>query len=226
MIQLGIITGTRIEASCLVADGAVRIACSGADAARARVLARRLLADGCAALLSAGTAGGLDEALAPGELVIAESVAAPDGARFATDERWRAALAGRLTAGGLNVRMAIIAGSDAALHEVADKRRLRQVTGAVCCDMESHAVAAIASAAGVPFVAVRAIADPAAHVLPRAALAASGPDGALRLGALLGALLVRPGEIGDMVGLALASRRALGSLRRVAALGGPLLALA
>jgi hypothetical protein len=62
--------------------------------------------------------------------------------------------------------------------------------------------------------------------LPRAALAAAGPDGALRLGALAAALLARPGDIGDMIRLARASRQALRSLRGVAALGGPLLALA
>ena len=92
--------------------------------------------------------------------------------------------------------------------------------------MESHVVAAVAAAAGVPFIAVRAIADPAARALPRAALAAAGPDGTLQLGALVAALLARPGEIGDMVGLARASRKAMRALRGVAALGGPLLALA
>jgi adenosylhomocysteine nucleosidase len=224
--RLGIVTGTRIEAACLVADDAVRTACSGADAARARDLATRLLAEGCAALASIGTAGGLDEALAPGAVVIADSVIAADGAHFAADPRWRAALAERLTAGGMGVNTALIAGSDAAVPDGVEKRRLRQEIGAACCDMESHAVAAVAAASCVPFIAVRAVADPAALALPQAALAAVDPDGALRLGALAAALLARPGDIGDMIRLARASRMALRSLRRVAALGGPLLALA
>jgi adenosylhomocysteine nucleosidase len=226
MMRLGIVTGTAIEASRLGVGGGATVVCSGADAARAREVARRLVAEGCAALVSAGTAGGLDDALAPGTLVAASSVVAPGGGRFATDERWRVALIERLTAGGVTVRMALIAGCDLAVRDVAEKRRLRQATDAVCCDMESHAVAAVAAESGVPFIAVRAIADPATRALPRAALAASGPDGELRPGALIAALVARPGEIGDMIGLALASRRALGSLRRVAALGGPLFALA
>jgi adenosylhomocysteine nucleosidase len=226
-MRLGIVTGTRIESSCLaVPGGAVSIACSGADAARARAAALKLLDEGCTALASVGTAGGLDESLAPGALVVAEAVIAADGARFAAEPRWRGALAERLAAGGLDVRTAAIAGCEAAVQDVAEKSRLRQATGAVCCDMESHAVAAVAAAAGLPFIAVRAIADVAALPLPRAALAAAGPDGGLRLGALAAALLARPGELGDMVRLAQASRKALRSLRGVAALGGPLLALA
>ena len=227
MMRLGIVTGTRIEASCLdVAGGAVRVVCSGADAARARAAALKLLEEGCTALASAGTAGGLDDSLAPGALVIAEAVVAAGGTGLATDERWRVALASRLSAGGLDARLAVIAGCDAAVQDVATKRRLREATGAVCCDMESHVVAAVAADAGLPFIAVRAIADPAVRALPRAALAATDADGALRLGALAAALLVRPGDIGDMIGLARASRQALRSLRGVAALGGPLLALA
>ena len=228
-MRLGIVTGTRIEAACLAvatAGGGASVACSGADAGRARDAALRLIAEGCTALASAGTAGGRDDALAPGALVIAESVVALDGMGYATDERWRVALVERLSAGGLAVQVALVVGCDAAVHDVAGKRRLRQATGAACCDMESHVVAAVAAASGVPFIAVRAIADPAARALPRAALVAAGPDGALRLGALAAALLARPGEIGDMVVLARASRKAMRSLRGVAALGGPLLALA
>jgi adenosylhomocysteine nucleosidase len=222
MTRIGIVTGTRIEAACFAPRTAV---CSGTDAPRARDVARRLVAEGCQALASVGTAGGLHPELTPGALVIAVSVVGPDGLAQETHAPWRAALAAALEGGGLSVRLAAVAGSDAAVLHVDGKRRLFERTGALCVDMESHAVAAVAAEAGVPFLAVRAVADPAHRVLPHAALASVGPGGDLRPAALLAALAARPGEIGQMVRLARDSRRALGSLRRVAVLGGPTLSL-
>lgn len=228
MARLGIVTGTRIEASNLAMRTAHErriVVCSGADADQARAVARQMIAEGCTALASVGTAGGLDPDLAPGEVVIGDTVFTPAGARIAGDERWRQALATLLASGGLPFHIATIAGCDAPVAEPAAKRRLFVASGAVCCDMESAAVAEVATAARVRFIVVRTIADPATRALPGAAMASVARDGGIRYGALLCALLRKPSDVAAMAGLAMASRKALRSLRRVAALGGPVLGL-
>ena len=52
------------------------------------------------------------------------------------------------------------------LASVADKRELAERTGARAVDMEAASVAAIALHTGLPFVAVKAICDPASRELP------------------------------------------------------------
>jgi len=59
--------------------------------------------------------------------------------------------------------------------------------------------------------------DPAERDLPRAALVALGPDGRIRLGALIGALLRRPGDVWGLIRLARDASVARVSLGRAAA---------
>jgi hopanoid-associated phosphorylase len=186
------------------------------DPARAAAAARRLIADGCSALLSFGMAGGLDPALGPGTVVLAGSVLAPGGETYGCDEAWRAALGARIPAPSVT-----LLGRDAPVCEAADKARLFAETGAAIVDMESHAVAAVAAESGVSFLALRAVADAAHRAVPRSALSGVGPDGATRPGKVLAALIRAPWEVVPLVGLALDSRRALAALRRVALLGDP-----
>jgi len=216
---IGVVTGWRAEARCL--EGlAVEIACSGARPARARAEAARLLARGAAGLVSFGLAGGLSPAVAPGDLLVAETVLLPGGAALATDAAWRGRLLAALAAAGIRPHRAAVAGSDQLLATTGAKRALFEATGALAVDMESHAVAAAAQAAGRPFVVLRAIADPHDQALPRAALVALGPGGEVRLPALARALLARPGELPALLRLGARSRRALARLRRVVLLAG------
>ena len=72
------------------------------------------------------------------------------------------------------------------------------------------------------FAVIRAIADPAGRVLPRAALAGLGPDGEPRPIAVLGELVRRPWELPALLAVAGDARRALATLENCAALGAPL----
>ena len=231
MSRLGVVSGLRVEADCLGsaaaapgASGSPLVFCSGGDAARAADGARRLVADGAAALLSFGVAGGLDPALRPGRLVLAEEVVAPQGARYATDAAWRSRLHGLLGEGEA-ATLAVIAGSDRVIVSVAAKREAFAVSRAVAVDMESHAVASVAAAAGVPFAALRAVADPAWRAVPEAALVGLAPDGSRRPLSVRARLLVSPRQAPDLVRLAFDSAAALAALRRVAALGPSVLAV-
>ncbi|WP_456305125.1 phosphorylase family protein, partial [Crenalkalicoccus roseus] len=129
-------------------------------------------------MLSFGIAGGLDPALAPGDLVVSTRVRGPRGA-WSADAAWAAALA-RAT----GARLGVVAGAAEVVAEPAAKRALRLATGALVVDLESEAAAAFAAARGLPFVALRAVADTAGEGVPRAAavgLTAAGRPAPLRV---------------------------------------------
>ena len=219
----GCIVGLRREARLLgrLSDQ-LPVACAGADAARAATLARGFVDRGVGGLVSFGLAGGLDPALAPGSLLLPELVLLPDGRSLPVDRAWRRRAAALLPLAG----SAALAGSDRAIVDVADKASLRRTSGAAAVDMESHAVAAVAAAAGLPFLVIRAIADPAGRALPPAALAGLSPDGGTRPWAVLLALLHSPGQLPALVRLAGDSAAGFAALGRVGRLLGPRLAFA
>ncbi len=68
---------------------------------------------------------------------------------------------------------------------VAAKATLRAASGALAIDMESAAVAEAAAEAGVPFLVLRVIADPADRAIPPVALHGVAPDGSRRPWAVL-----------------------------------------
>ncbi len=166
--------------------------------------ARALLDAGATSLVSFGLAGGLDPALRPGDLVIADRVLV-GGDSFVAATAWP----------GCGGAAGSVLASDTVVAEAAEKRRLWQATGAVAVDMESGAVARAAEAAGVPFCVVRAICDPAWRSLPPAALVALDAAGGVGLWRVLGSVLRRPGQVGALLALgrdAAAARRSLGAL--------------
>lgn len=215
-------TGLAGEAACLEAAAGCRaVRCYGPGPEAASRAARDLLAAGCSALLSFGIAGGLQQPLPAGHLVIAEAVVTPQGHQLPTDARWSARLTKLLTR-DRRVERGTIAGSDRPLCSVAEKRALNRATGAVAVDMESHAVAHAAARAGVPFVAVRAICDPATTALPGWLAVAVDDTGRPRLKLIAARLAARPVDLPRLLALARQQRLALASLRRAGRDAGPL----
>ena len=209
MPRFGIITGLASETRCFV--GSKRdIACSGANSARARELARRMAADGCAGLVSFGLAGGLDPALRCGDLVLPESVTFGPSV-WAVDEAWRERLLQELEAVG-----GAIAGSPTLVATAQMKAELRAQTGAVAVDMESHAVAAVAHEAGLPFVVVRVIADTYEVAVPAWTTNIIGANGKVKALAAMKALAANPSDIPRLFRLAGQNGRAMAVLGRVA----------
>jgi adenosylhomocysteine nucleosidase len=197
-------------------EGAL-LAVSGMGAQLAAIAARRLVDAGASRLLSFGFAGGLDPALSAGTVVLPTSIISSSGARFATSTDWRERLAGyiarqRLPVGGL------LFSSSAPLDTVADKAAAFRATGAVAVDMESLAVAEVAAAHKLPFVAVRVILDTAADALPRAVTAASRA-GQVSMPRLLGRLALAPLELVALFHLVQRYRAAIRSLAGVARAG-------
>ena len=228
MARPGVITGLVGELDCLAVFAAADrppAHCAGIGAGAAREASRALIAEGCTALLSLGTAGGLDPALNAGAVVIADRIVAADGRSFATSRPWRKALVESVTEAGGTVSVAPIAGSDEMVTSVEAKQDLRRRTGSVAVDMESVGVAEVAAEAGLPFLALRAVADTAGRSVPAWVLRGVGADGVLRPLAVATGLLARPWALPVVIGLAWDNRRARAGLRRVAALSGSRFAL-
>jgi adenosylhomocysteine nucleosidase len=191
---------------------ATLLAISGMGCAAAGLAAGRLIEAGASALMSFGLAGGLDPRLTAGSVVFPSEVISRDGARFVTSVTWRerlaAALLQRPVAGGKLLTSA------QAIDAVADKAAAFRDTGAVAVDMESLAVAQVAAAHRLPFMAVRVIVDTAADRLPHAVVAASH-GGRVRIWRLIGGLALAPVEFAPLIRLARRYRTARRSLAAV-----------
>ncbi len=199
--------------------GDVLCGVSGAQATRAEPCAQDLIARGAQALVSFGVAGGLDPTLRAGDVVV--SAAVTTGAETRTgDARWADRV--RARAGIAGPHDGAVLHAPAVVSTRQEKVEAAARTGAVAVDMESAGVAQAATAANLPFVVVRAIADTATHRLPPYAATAIDADGRSRIGPILRGLAADPASIAALVSLAAASRRAFMALRRIAPqIGGP-----
>jgi hopanoid-associated phosphorylase len=214
MKSLGIVTGLASEAACLGKVQFCRVA--GADAVRAGLAARALIAEGCLGLLSFGLAGGLDPNLEPGAVIVADAVVGPQDRRLPTDVSWRAALADKLHA-----HVGPLLSMPTAIVEPEAKEALRGSSGALAVDMESLAIALVASEANLPFAAIRAVADPATARVPAWVMAGVRSDGSVHTLKIARELVKRPGDLPTLLRLAGYSRVAHQSLSRVAMRLGP-----
>jgi len=199
-----------------LADGSL-LAVSGVGCTAATLTAQALVDAGAAALASWGMAGGLDPALCAGTIFLPSEVISERGAGFTTARYWRegvsaAVAARRPVAGGKLLT------STHPIGARADKAPAFRETGAMAVDMESIAVAQIAAAHGLPFIAVRVIVDTAADVLPQSISAASR-SGHVQLWRLIGSIAVAPGDLAALIRLAQRYRAASAALRAIARTG-------
>jgi adenosylhomocysteine nucleosidase len=200
----------------LLGEGSL-LAVSGIGSAAAEAAANTLVDAGVSALMTFGMAGGLDPALPAGTVMLPSELISVDGARFTTCRTWRKRIGASISPQrALNEGRLLM--SDHAIETLADKSAAFRSTGAAAVDMESVAVAAVAAGRKLPFVAVRVIVDTAADMLPRAVVAASRA-GRVRLGRLIGGLMLAPGETTALIRLAARYRTAIRSLRAVADAG-------
>jgi adenosylhomocysteine nucleosidase len=201
-----------------LADG-TQLIVSGVGPAAAAIGARRLLAEGARALLSWGLAGALDPALVAGTLVLPREVISPEGRVFLSAPDWRDRVSEAI-AGRRQVCHGRLLTCREPLGSAAAKSLAFHQTGAVAVDMESSAIAEVASSGRVPFLVVRAIVDTAHDAVPEMALSATraGEDG-LRLGRVLASLARSPGELPGLIRLARGYRSASRALSAVAESG-------
>ncbi|WP_244629080.1 phosphorylase [Methylocella tundrae] len=202
------VTGLKAEAR-LAAGPQVHVISGGGDGARLKRELEEAAASKACAIISFGVAGGLAPGLAPGAVLVARAIISADGERVYADPAWSRALSETLSA-----PLVDFAGVDAPVAGSAGKRDLHLQTGAHAVDMESHIAAKIAADRGIPFAALRVVADPAERQLPHAALVAMRPDGAIAFKALIVSLLRDPGQIPQLVRTARDARAAFTALLR------------
>ena len=201
------VTGLRAEARIAAGTGVMTVA-GGGDPARLALLLQAALARGARAVISFGIAGGLEPGLAPGSVLIARAVH-HGGLRTETASAWVVRLAAALP----GARIADIAGVDAAVVGAADKTALHRRTGAAAVDMESHVASRLAALHGLPFAALRVVADPAERSLPPAALVGMRPDGTTDIGAVLRSLGRAPRQLPGLIRTGLDARAAFSALK-------------
>lgn len=204
----------------MFSKGELLVHISGIGRHRAEQSAERLVNHGVRALVSWGTAAGLDPALHPGALLLPREIYASTGARHLVDTAWAARLSDHLNA-DLVAHTGMMAHADHALTDPTEKSLCRRESGAIAADMESLAVAEVAANAGLPFIVVRSVADPHAASIPRCVIDNIDQYGRASMASLLYCITTNPTQLRHLIRLALAFRKAIASLTIVADIAGP-----
>ncbi|MEO0983715.1 MAG: nucleoside phosphorylase [Pseudomonadota bacterium] len=210
-MKLGIVCGLKSELDALGELPGALTGVSGAQPEKAEAEADRLIGQGAELLVSFGLAGGLDSALASGAFLLPAEIVDEAGRRHGADADWR----GRLAAEIASDDRALL-GAESVIDSVERKQALAAASGAIAVDMESHRVARAAERAGRPFLAIRAVADPADRALPPTALKAVSADGGVDVLATIGGLARRPWDLPALLALKADSDAALETLKRAA----------
>ena len=228
--MLGIVAALQTEARSLgslpvAASGLVQLSPStllyiaGMGPKQAQVAAEVLIEENASALLSWGSAGALHAKLLPGNLILPKVVIYPQKGIFSTDNGWHNRLLTRL-ATQLEVYTEPLAQSLRALKSRREKLDFVKQNQALAVDMESASVAEAAVEANLPFMAIRAIADPLEQNIPGCIFRAIDERGRLRHFHLLASLALRPADLLALIKLRRCFLAARTTLTTVAQLVG------
>lgn len=188
---------------------------SGAGSENAARAARELMEKGVDCLISWGCAAGLADDLKPGDLTLAKRVSNDQG-DFDTENALHDNVHQRLIGSGVSVNCGKLFTSKNLVDSSDEKVRIRQLSKAIALDMESAAIAEVATQANLPFLAIRSIADPVTSDLPKAVLVSLNAEGQVELVRLLRHLLLHPLEIIGLIRLGLHFHAAQRTLKTVA----------
>ena len=171
---------------------------SGAGAENAKKAAELLVSKGATQLMSWGCAAALSPDLKMGDLVLADSLISQNGDEISVHPIWhqhaRNVLGSEITA----YKGALIA-SDGIISTAQAKADLHTKTGAIALDMESGAIAKVAQHYAIPFLAIRAIADPASMDLPAAVENALNENGEVAVTRIIKSLVFNPKELPHLI---------------------------
>ena len=177
-----------------------------------------LISKGAVGLVNLGFAGGLLPGLQAGDLVVADQVACLDA--YSQPEPWVVSgdvandCLSVITAAGLSAQSGRVITSPRPIVTIEEKKHLHQHSLALVVDMESALVARAAREAGLPFLILRVVCDPAHQHVPRALSGCLDPVGRVRFGALCNKIMRHPALVVDLVRLGRQSARARRSLAK------------
>lgn len=189
--------------------------CSGAGAKNAQSAAELLINTGATRLISWGCAGGLDAILNPGDLILVNKLIDENGIPMEMDADLSKKIQQRLSA-SMRVYVGAILETSSPVTLSKDKIQLHKKTGALAIDMETVACARVAKSHGLPFLAIRAIADPVDMDLPEAINHALDEQGNIKLIKLLAFLVLHPAQLPSLIKLGLHFNAAKKNLKIVA----------
>ena len=237
MSVTGIVVAMRVEARCLTAqplpfnrlfrlNTGVALWLCGMGAVAAHHAAKELLAAGASGLVSFGFAGALDPDLQPGNLVLPEAVLAEDTQTlFPVDSVWRKQLQQCLS-GHIRQSGGLLVTTREVVTSTSSKQALAERTRACAVDMESTAIATVATEAGNPFLAVRVVSDPIGFSPPEVLLGAIRSDGSPDMLRILSLIASGTVSISTLLRLGRDSRAAAATLSAVVHHAGPQLGFA
>jgi len=200
---------------CVRLDEHSLVCVCGIGAKRARHAVNVLVERGARGLVSWGCAGGLALGLRAGDLCLPSTVLDARGEAFAAPAAWRSR-AQEALASDFTVRTGPLLTVDHLVASTEEKGTLARTHGAIAVDMETAAIAAGAREHRLPFLAIRAIADPFEVPLPQALMRATGEVGSVGLPRLFGLALLHPAEFAGIVRIARCFRAALRTLSAAA----------
>ena len=226
MNRLGIIAALPAEAKCLYRkklkvglpveiQKGIYLCLSGIGHEPALSASKKLLALKVDGLVSWGVAGAIDESLNSGELILPETIISNDK-RYLISSDWLNRVTNFFQQSTYPSASGNIASSKEICASVTDKELLLKKTGALAVDMESAAIAEIATAHGLDFLVIRAISDKANTAIPEAVLNHTDNLGQPRILKFMLSCLLKPAQIKEIFVLAAGYKMGLKSLSGLA----------
>ena len=198
------------------------LAYSGAGADNAQTAANLLIQQGATRLISWGCAAALSPNLQSGDLVLADGLISSDNETISLDSVWYKHVKTALeklsleSKTGFGLRNGNLLESKILVAKSTDKQQLYQQTRAAALDMESVAVAKVSQTHSIPFLVIRAIADPVSMDLPEAVSVALNAQGDVEILKLLKFLCTHPKELSGLMTLGQQFSAAKRTLKTVA----------
>lgn len=222
MSRIGIIAALPAEANCLYHKKLklqtpveitkdIYLCLSGMGYDSAQQATTQLLKLEVDALISWGVAGSIDQSLKSGDLLIVQSIITND-ASYSIREDWLTRLKTQLHF----TKIGDIASVTDICATVIDKNNLSAKSGAIAVDMESAAIAELATANKIDFLVLRAIADDANTSIPEVVVNHTDGLGRPQTIPFIISCLEKPGQIKQLLTLAKCYKQALKTLKRIA----------
>lgn len=200
---------------CLLISKNTVVAHAGTGSVNAIKAAETLIAKGCCKLISWGCAAALNNTLKAGDLCLPKIIIAENQQRYPIHSDWQQHTE-KLLAELQPICSDPLSESSSIVSTSTGKKALRDTFGSVALDMESAAIAKIAQKANIPYLVIRAIADPADMNMPDAINYALNDGGTVDMKKLIVYLLTHPYEIPGVIKLGVAFRSARKKLKYVA----------
>ena len=214
--ELTTLTTKRVEKGQSVSiSEKMMVAYSGAGAKNAQSASELLVANGATRLISWGCAAALSPSLRPGDLTLADKLVDSDQIEMAVNVQWLD-YCKKLLSQSVTVHTGCLVESKCIVSSSKDKQQLHSTTDAIALDMESIAIAKVASQNALPFLAVRVIVDPVNMDLPLAINHSLDEQGDIVISKLLLFLVLHPYELPGLIKLGLHFKAARDTLKLVA----------